>query len=222
MQNRRRWSRPAFTLIELLVVIAIIAILIALLVPAVQRVRQAAARIQSTNNLKQIVLAAHGCNDVYKYLPSAQANFPEGATTLNVAPAQHGSFDYFLLPYLDQLPVYESTVEYSYTSTAVIPVFTAPLDPTLTASLTAPNSKGVEAGLCSYEVNGYILTGDTIAIDWFTTGTSSNGDTADYKAPPPYPSFPSSVPDGMSNTLLYVERYSYNCVYSAGVFGNRT
>src|SRR5262245_56499351 len=101
--------RHAFTLIELLVVIAIIAILIALLVPAVQKVREAAARAQCSNNLKQIALAALNYENSYKRLPYAgrgygwcravAGQFTPDPQTLN----QNGLT--LLLPYLDNGPL---------------------------------------------------------------------------------------------------------------------
>jgi prepilin-type N-terminal cleavage/methylation domain-containing protein len=223
-------ARRAFTLIELLVVIAIIAILIGLLLPAVQKVREAAARSTSQNNLKQICLGSSMCNDAQGSLPPFMGYFPKlpPGTTGNKTstPAIHGSFFYHFLPYIEQGNVRDATVGQSAKSSAVINVFIAPLDPTLKGDRKTKNSMGLDAGQCSYEVNGYITSGNENAFCYFVGGcTPTNGDTADGNRNT-YAKLPSAIKDGMSNTILLCERYSDDCMYDSAasppVKGNRT
>src|SRR3954470_24729276 len=87
--------RPGFTLIELLVVIAIIAVLIAMLVPAVQKVRESASRAQCQNNLKQIGLAIHNYHDSKKAMPPSRLG------------VQYATWCVLLLPYLEQDALYK-------------------------------------------------------------------------------------------------------------------
>ena len=191
----RKWR--GFTLIELLVVIAIIAILIGLLLPAVQKVREAAARTQSKNNLKQMSLALHNMNDTYNKLPPAYGFFTNAdpwATGSNWQPAQHGTLQYFLLPFIEQDNVYKQIANWSWNNSNMgIKTYVAPGDPTANSNLLDANNGN--RGQCSYAANVWV----------FGTEDSQNGHGGSAGGTA---RIPATFLDGTSNTIVFMERYT--------------
>jgi prepilin-type N-terminal cleavage/methylation domain-containing protein len=185
-----RQPRKAFTLIELLVVIAIIAILISLLVPAVQKVREAAGRLQCVNNLKQIGLAMHSYHGTYKRLPpgySANVAYP------STSPGW--GWPAFILPYLDQGNVFnqinfQQPVQNQAVIQTMLPVFLCPADilppgpftivngSLSTLAQAAPSSYAASVGDDSSEIdaptgNGIFYRNSQTRLTDITDGTSN-------------------------------------------------
>jgi type II secretory pathway pseudopilin PulG len=152
-------GRQASTLVEVLVVVAIIAILIALLVPAVQKVREAAARAHSTNNLKQIMLATHQYATAKKgLLPSITGNRYEK------------SLFHALLPYLDQGAIYlafqtNNTTTNTFNHNFLVPVYVSPADPT--------NPALPVIGNVSYAANALVFLPGANVTTKFQDGSSN-------------------------------------------------
>lgn len=198
-----RKRTQAFTLIELLVVIAIIAILIALLLPAVQKVREAASRTESQNNLKQMTLATHAANDVHKKLPPTHGCYPTHANGIawgGYQPSRFGTQFYHLLPYIEQDAIYKSVVDNSWRSNAVVKTYLGPGDPSLPAS----NKTWGDRGASSYRANWHALRGGWDE-DWQVGGVTS---------------LPRSFPDGSSNTIFFAEAYAV-CGRPGGTTGTQ-
>jgi prepilin-type N-terminal cleavage/methylation domain-containing protein/prepilin-type processing-associated H-X9-DG protein len=207
-----RINPRGFTLIELLVVIAIIGVLIALLLPAVQKVREATARVQCSNNLKQIILAAHNFHDAQGHFPGNSQD--EGGWTWSYQRDRRSwSWLARLLPYIEQDPLYAqakidtNTLDESlpYLATGLAVFFcSSDNSRALSPSLNRGNLQGVPVATSNYKG----VTGDcwcwgtydnkctsTCNGLWSGNGVFSRGDIAS-------PRTIAEITDGTSTTLF--------------------
>jgi prepilin-type N-terminal cleavage/methylation domain-containing protein/prepilin-type processing-associated H-X9-DG protein len=159
--------RSGFTLIELLVVIAIIAVLVGLLLPAVQKVREAASRMNCTNNLKQIGLAVHNYGSAFSKLPPAMIG-PQVGSGFTFNADLFGSLVY-LLPYLEQQNIYNQIVD---PTTGGAPNF----DPSSNKNkvpwyVTNGVNKGTDFQLAQLPMKGFLCPTDNMQSSPTTQGT---------------------------------------------------
>jgi prepilin-type processing-associated H-X9-DG protein len=180
--------RPGFTLSQLLTLLAMFGILLGLFFPALVKLREAAARAQCQNNLKQIIIAMHNMNDTYNRLPPLAGPFPPPTV-------DHGTFFFHVLPFVEQDNVWKESADEAgihsawnngiYGKDLYVPYYLCPADRT---------------GTPDHRYQGWLATSN-YAANFLVFGDpgsySMNGS----------PRVPGSFPDGLSTTLAFAERY---------------
>jgi len=206
MLTKHLASRKAFTLIELLVVIAIIAILIGLLLPAVQKVREAAAKTQSKNNLKQLALAVHNCHDVFQITPPMFGVVGTQVAGAGAGAGNNASFFFNLLPYIEQESLFKLGKD-AARGTA-IKGLNNPLDPTWSANngvytLPASVPLWIAGGLTNPWPNWANQANATSTNKWGLSSYSANFQVFGDKGA----KF-TGIMDGLSHTVIIGERFA--------------